>query len=97
MRLGRRQEELLGALSLGGSGLEFQTVETIKRCVEVGLGVAPLPRMAVEEDLRTGRIVSLPWKGEPIRISTFLVWNPQRHLGPAESAFLQHVRKMLSA
>ncbi|MEI6593453.1 MAG: LysR substrate-binding domain-containing protein, partial [Holophagaceae bacterium] len=78
-----------------GSGLEFQTVETIKRCVEVGLGVAPLPRMAVAEDLRTGRLVALPWAGEPIRISTFLVWNPQRHLGSAEVAFLACVRRMV--
>ena len=89
------ERQLFAAGAHAGSGLEFQTVETIKRCVEVGLGVAPLPRMAVAEDLRTGRIVSLPWKGEPIRISTFLVWNPQRHLGSAESAFLQHVRKMV--
>ncbi|MCX6546812.1 MAG: LysR family transcriptional regulator [Acidobacteria bacterium] len=89
------ERQLFAAGAQAGSGLEFQTVETIKRCVEVGLGVAPLPRMAVAEDLRRGRLVALPWAGEPICISTFLVWNPQRHLGSAEVAFLACVRRMV--
>ena len=89
------ERQILAAGAHAGNGLEFQAVETIKRCVEVGLGIAPLPRMAVEAELLSGRVVSLPWAGAPIRISTYLVWNPQRHLGTAENAFLQHVRKMV--
>jgi DNA-binding transcriptional LysR family regulator len=67
-----------------------------KRCVEVGLGIAPLPRMAVAEQLASGRMVALPWDGPELHVSTYLVWNPQRHLGSAETTFLQHVRKMLA-
>jgi len=78
-----------------GRFLEFQGVETIKRCVEVGLGIAPLPRMAVEAELRSGQLVAVPWEGPEIRISTYLVWNPARHMGSAEKAFLQHVRGLM--
>jgi DNA-binding transcriptional LysR family regulator len=75
--------------------MEFQHVETIKRCVEVGLGIAPLPRMAVAEELASGQLAALHWDGPELHVSTYLVWNPQRHLDSAGNIFLQHVRKML--
>lgn len=65
--------------------------------MEVGLGIAPLPRIAVEAELRSRRLVELPWQGPQVRVATHLVWNPQRHLGAAGKAFLQHVRKALKA
>lgn len=89
------ERQLIAAGAHPGGQLEFQSIEAIKRCVEVGLGVAPLPRIAVEGELREGRLVALPWKGPEVRVSTHLVWNPQRHLGAAGKAFLQHVRKVL--
>jgi DNA-binding transcriptional LysR family regulator len=53
--------------------------------------------MAVAEQLASGRMVALPWDGPELQVSTYLVWNPQRHLGSAETTFLQHVRKMLAS
>lgn len=86
------ERQLITAGVHPGGFLEFQGVETIKRCVEVGLGIAPLPRMAIEAELQSGRLVALPWEGPEIRISTHLVWNPARHLSTAAEAFLKHVR-----
>jgi len=87
------ERQLIAAGAHPGHFLEFQGVETIKRCVAVGLGIAPLPRMAVEAELRSGELVALPWEGPELRISTYMVWNPERHMGFAEAAFLQHVRE----
>jgi DNA-binding transcriptional LysR family regulator len=91
------ERQLITAGAHPGRFLEFQGVETIKRCVEVGLGIAPLPRMAVEAELQSGRLVAVPWEGPEIRISTHLVWNPARHLGTTERAFLEHVRAAFPA
>ena len=91
------ERQLITAGAHPGRFLEFQGVETIKRCVEVGLGIAPLPRMAVEAELQSGRLVAVPWEGPEIRISTHLVWNPTRHLGTTERAFLEHVRAAFPA
>jgi DNA-binding transcriptional LysR family regulator len=87
------ERQLIAAGAHPGSFLEFQGVETIKRCVEVGLGIAPLPRIAVEAELRSGQLVALPWEGQEIHISTYAVWNPERLVGFAEKAFLRHVRE----
>jgi DNA-binding transcriptional LysR family regulator len=89
------ERQLIAADAHPGQSLEFQSVETIKRCVEAGLGIAPLPRMAVEEELRAGRLISLPWEGPEIQFATHLVWNPRRQLGNAERTFLEHVRRSI--
>ncbi len=57
------------------------------------MGIAPLPRMATEAELRSGQLVALPWMGPEVRISTHLVWNPERHMSPALPAFLMHARE----
>jgi DNA-binding transcriptional LysR family regulator len=89
------ERQLIAAGAHPGHFLEFQGVETIKRCVEIGLGIAPLPRMAVEAELKSGQLVALPWGGPELRISTYMVWNPERHMGFAEEAFLRHVREAM--
>lgn len=91
------ERQLINAGVHPGDFLEFQGVETIKRCVEAGLGIAPLPRMALEAELASGSLVALRWEGPEIRISTHLVWNPERHMGAAAEAFLQHVRDTVPA
>lgn len=91
------ERQLITAGAHPGRFLEFQGVETIKRCVEVGLGIAPLPRMSVEAELQSGKLVAVHWEGPEIRISTHLVWNPGRHMGATEKAFLDHVRAALVA
>ena len=90
------ERELIAAGAYPSNRLEFQSIETIKRCVEQGLGIAPLPAMAVREDLAARRLLALNWKGPEIKVSTHLVWNPQRHQGPALAAFLDQARSMLA-
>jgi DNA-binding transcriptional LysR family regulator len=53
--------------------------------------------MAVEAELLSGKLVAVPWEGPEIRISTHLVWNPERHMGLAEKSFLQQARDILVA
>ena len=44
--------------------LEFTSLETIRNCVRAGLGVTVIPRVAVEEDFVSGRLVELDWPEE---------------------------------
>lgn len=89
------ERQLIGAGAHPGHQMEFQSIETIKRCVEEGLGIAPLPQIAVAAEIAAGRLVALRWKGPGIKVSTHLVWNPQRHPGSAVAAFLTHARKAM--
>jgi DNA-binding transcriptional LysR family regulator len=90
------ERQLIASGAHSGHRMEFQSIETIKRCVEQGLGIAPLPKITVTDEITAGRLVALRWKGPDIKVATHLVWNPQRHPGPAVVAFLAHARKAMS-
>ncbi|SON57407.1 HTH-type transcriptional activator CmpR [Hartmannibacter diazotrophicus] len=71
-----------------GNGREFQTIEmtsneTIKQAVLSGLGIALISAHTVAEELRTGRLVSLPCDGMPIIRRWFLCAPTERPPGMA--------------
>ena len=73
------------AARLPGDPPRFGSVETVKRCVESGLGVALLPTATVESELAHGSLVEL----RPPRTSAqhlWLVHSRKRWLSPAVRA-----------
>lgn len=79
-----------------GTVLEFGSVEAIKQTVMAGLGFAVLPRMAVEQEVAQGRLVSLPFEGGPLRVSTMLFFHKEKWASPALSAFLDLADDLLN-
>ncbi len=67
---------------------EFDNIETIKRAVEVGFGMAILPEPAVEEERRAGQLVTIPL-AEPIWVRTIgVIYRTDRHLSLAAKKFI---------
>jgi DNA-binding transcriptional LysR family regulator len=77
--------------------VEFSSVEAIKQCVAAGMGLAVLPRVAVERELASGQLAALRWDGPPIEVTTQMVWHAQRWQSPALRSFLQLARQLLAA
>jgi DNA-binding transcriptional LysR family regulator len=75
--------------------LEFDSVEAIKQCAMVGMGIAVLPAIAVTAEISLRKLVVLPWSGEPICMMTQIIWHKQKWLSPALQAFLQVTRQAL--
>jgi len=73
--------------------LEFNSIEAIKQCVMAGMGVAILPRVAVEAELQQGRLVSLCWFEPEMAIRSQIVYREQQ--SPTLQAFLSIVRALL--
>jgi DNA-binding transcriptional LysR family regulator len=73
--------------------LELATVETIKRFVQLKIGVAFVPRMCVEEEIERGTLVSVP----VVDLSYVrTLWVTRRNgveLSPAAAAFLEILRR----
>jgi DNA-binding transcriptional LysR family regulator len=82
-------------ISVDGA-LEFASIETVKQCVIAGMGLSVLPAVAVEADVRAGRLARLAWS-EPFEVYTQVVWNQRRSISPAQAAFLQTAREVLSS
>jgi DNA-binding transcriptional LysR family regulator len=75
--------------------IEFGSVEAIKQCVMVGMGIAVLPAVTVANEVTRGQLVVLE-TGSPLQIYTQMVWNKDKWLSPALSAFLDLCRAELS-
>ncbi|MGZ3529839.1 MAG: LysR family transcriptional regulator [Vulcanimicrobiaceae bacterium] len=46
--------------------MELDSIATMVNCVALGLGLALLPRLAVEESIESGTVVALPLQGPPL-------------------------------
>ncbi|OHV13055.1 LysR family transcriptional regulator [Kushneria phosphatilytica] len=75
--------------------LELGTSEAIKQGVMAQLGVAVLPRMAVQLELQSGLLAVPELPGFPLRHSWGVVQHRERYPTPITEAFMQLLRELL--
>ncbi|QHT58828.1 LysR family transcriptional regulator [Paenibacillus lycopersici] len=73
-------------------GLELGNPEAIKRCVMAGDGIALLPRMAAEEEIRRGELTALPFAHPEIRLALQLVMHPKKWISRALREFIDRLQ-----
>ncbi|WP_160678294.1 LysR family transcriptional regulator [Clostridium sp. C8-1-8] len=89
-------ENMLNSLNLKANVvLETGSVQAIKQFTMSGLGVTLLPKVAVEEELNSGRLVSLNWSGPDFGIVSQVLYHKDKWLSPALKAFLKLSREMM--
>jgi DNA-binding transcriptional LysR family regulator len=76
--------------------MEFQSIEAVKQCVAAGMGVSVLISVAVEAEVRAGKLAALRWE-EPFEVFTQMVWHEKRWKSPALRAFLETAREIITA
>ncbi len=74
---------------------EFSSVEAIKACAALGMGIALLPEIVVTAEVREGRLRALRWQGTPMDISTHLIWHKDKWISPAMAAFVKTLKREL--
>jgi LysR family transcriptional regulator, transcriptional activator of the cysJI operon len=67
---------------------EFDNIETIKRAVEVGFGVAIIPQEAVEDERRTGQIAVVPLAEKEWVRPVGIIYRSDRSLSVAARKFI---------
>lgn len=82
------EHALIAAGAHPATRLEFQSIEAIKRCVALGMGIAPLPDVAAAAERDAGSLVRLAWSDPPLDVASHLVWNPQHPVGAPLRVFL---------
>ncbi|PQP81413.1 LysR family transcriptional regulator [Paenibacillus sp. PCH8] len=75
--------------------LEFHSVEAIKQCAMAGLGIALLPEMALQEELREGKLMVLPWDLSGVSFSAQMLWHREKWISPSIAAFIQIAKSEL--
>ncbi|HSZ17273.1 MAG TPA: LysR family transcriptional regulator [Terracidiphilus sp.] len=75
-----------------GNITEFSSVEAMKQCVRVGMGLALLPAIVIARELRQRHFKTLHWAGPSLDITTYVLWHRDKWLSPAMAAFLDLLR-----
>jgi DNA-binding transcriptional LysR family regulator len=88
------------AVSVAGVALRktlaLPSIEAIKRCASAGMGVAVLPRIAVEKELAQHQLVSLSWPKHAIRVYSQMIRHSEKWQSSAQVAFWQLAKHMLT-
>jgi LysR family transcriptional regulator, transcriptional activator of the cysJI operon len=69
--------------------LEFDNIETIKRAVEIGLGIAIVPRLSVEIEIARGSLKMLEFQEGPFTRPLAIIHRRGRELSPAVKKFIE--------
>jgi DNA-binding transcriptional LysR family regulator len=72
---------------------EFDNIETIKRAVEVGLGVAIVPRPSVLDEQRSGQLAVVPLSEPEWQREVGVIYRSDRTLGTAARKFVELLRQ----
>jgi len=89
-------DQLLAVMDIRPESItEFSSVEAIKECVSLGMGLSLLPKVVVERELVRKQLVCLAWAGTEMRIATHAVWHKDKWISPAIGAFISMLEQML--
>ncbi|MCI0525010.1 MAG: LysR family transcriptional regulator [Acidobacteria bacterium] len=72
--------------------IELATLETIKDFVRQNVGIAILPRLAVQEEIESDKLVEVPVKGMKIEKILRLIYRRESSLSHAAKSFLDLVK-----
>ena len=74
---------------------EFSSVEAIKQCISIGMGLGLLPAIVVTRELRQHHLKALHWAGPSLDIATSILWHKDKWISPAMAAFMKMVKDKL--
>lgn len=72
-----------------GNVTEFTSVEAMKECVLMGMGLALLPAIVVRRELRQNQLIALPWSGPSLDIGAHMIWHKDKWISPAMAALME--------
>ena len=75
---------------------DFASVEAIKQCATLGMGIALLPEIVVAAEVARHALVPLPWRGADLSMTTHVVWHKDRTMTPAMRGFVGVVGETLT-
>jgi DNA-binding transcriptional LysR family regulator len=76
---------------------EFSSVEAIRECISLGMGLGLLPAIVAARELRQHHLKALNWAGPTLDIATRIIWHKDKWISPAMAAFRDLVQQTLGS
>ena len=74
--------------------LETSSKEVLKQFAEGGFGVAFIPEMAAEKEIKDGKLKPLIWKGTDFPVYSQVLIHKDKHQNKAISRLVDHIRQL---
>ena len=71
------------------TGMEFDNIETVKRAVEIDVGVSIVPESAVAQEVSKGTLVALRFANKQIERPVAVIYKKSKVLNPAIKQFVE--------
>lgn len=75
--------------------MEFNNIETIKRCVKKGIGISLLPEIVVKDELEKKEMAALPVPDENLEIALLMIWYKNKWISPTVQVFMDTVKEVI--
>lgn len=72
--------------------IDFQSIEAIKECVKIGLGISMMPYFSVKEELENNKLSGEEIGSEHPTIATFLAYHKDKWISPAISSMISLIK-----
>ncbi|MDS0524637.1 LysR family transcriptional regulator [Clostridium sp. SHJSY1] len=76
--------------------LETGSVQAIKQFTMSGLGITLLPKVAVEDEINSGKLIPLNWVGPSFGVISQVIYHKDKWISPALKEFLVLSKKLMS-
>ena len=76
--------------------IELNSLESIKKCVFKGVGVAMIPLMSIRKDIAQEKIAVLPWAEENLETAVLMIWHRDKWISPVLRAFMDTAREVMN-
>ena len=76
--------------------MAINSIESIKRCVIGGLGIAMIPLIAVNAEIKQKKGIKLPWPQEELETGILMIWHKGKWVSPAIKSFMDSMRSFFS-
>nr|WP_106783316.1 LysR family transcriptional regulator [Lysinibacillus timonensis] len=77
--------------------MEIGSIQTIKEAVELNIGIAILPRLSVEKEMREGRLFVMPLPNYVNERHIYLIYRKKQHFTPMMRLFVQYLKTSFKA
>ncbi len=75
--------------------MEFSSINSMRKCLGLGIGVTVCPQVAVEADLAGGHLKKLDWRTEDAETPVIMIWHAEKWCSPLLKQFMAIAKEVI--
>lgn len=82
---------------VGAGKLEFSSANSLRGCLQRGIGFTVCPEVSVQRELAEGSLSTLRWRGQELETSVIMLWHAEKWSSPLLKHFRMRSEEVISS